>query len=241
MKEFKVEKAWDWVKKLFNKPIFAIDFGTKTKIVHPRFRKLVFEKKVRKLYISRIESPRALRQVLAHYYPEGVYYWRNRVREYSLCKGCPRRKERKKLACWGCENFLGQELAFDIDPENIDVGDGFSDTVSFSEREFFAARDQALEMLDILSQEFGFKKIIPVYSGRGFHIHVLDEAAFLLSPQERAEIVERFKNWGIDYGVTIGGISLIRLPYSLNAVVNKEVKPLTRKELENFDPYHSSS
>ncbi len=240
MRRFRAEKAWEWVKNIFSRPIFAVDLGTKTKIVHPRFARLLFERKVRKIYISSVTSPEELRRKLAFFYPEGAYYWRNRVKNYDLCKNCPRRKERKVLPCWGCKNFLGQELVFDIDPENIDVGQNYSDSkFSFGEEEFFAARDQALEMVEILEEEF--ERVVPVYSGRGFHIHVLDERAFRLSPKEREKYVERFKNWGIDYVVTRGGASLIRLPYSLNAVVNKEVLPLTKKQLASFDPYHSSS
>jgi len=236
-KRFDAERAWQWVKSLFHIPIFAIKLVGKTKIYDPRFEKLV-RRKIRAIYISSVRSPQDLRKKLAFYAPEGVYYWRNRVFDYDECKTCPHKKVRDYSACWGCENFDGQELVFDVDPENFCPGK-FKDFASFTEKAFFQARSAACSLYDALSENF--QKLHIFYSGRGFHIHVLDKDAWYMPFEERKRLADSFKDKGIDRWVTAGGAVLIRLPYSLNGVVNKEVTPLTRKELEEFVPYHSSS
>ncbi len=234
---FRANLAWEWVKAFFDHPIFAVKIASKTRIYDSRFRELV-ERKVRAIYISSVRSPEDLRRKAVFYAPEGLYYWRNRVVDYERCKKCPYKKERKYIKCFDCPNFLGQELVFDVDPENFCLGK-FHDFASFTLESFYKARDTAVGIYESMEEQYS--DVRAVYSGRGFHIHVLDEDAWFLSPQERRKIAEKFK--GIDPWVTRGSIALIRLPYSLNAVVNKEVVPLTKKELEKFsvDRYHSSS
>jgi len=79
-----------------------------------------------------------------------------------------------------------------------------------------------------------------VYSGRGFHIHVLDPAAYAFDEKKRLEIARAVKEKGfaIDEWVTAGEMRLIRLPYSLNGLVSRIVLPLEKRELEKFDPVH---
>lgn len=234
---FRADLAWEWVRELFERPIFAVKIASKTNIYDPRFKSIV-ERNIRAIYISSVRSPEDLRRKAVFYAPEGLYYWRNRVLDYGKCKGCPYKKERKYIFCFKCPNFLGQELVFDVDPENFCPG-RFHDFASFTLDCFYKARDAAVEIYECMEEQYS--DVRAVYSGRGFHIHVLDEDAWRLSPEERKKIAEKFK--GIDPWVTRGGVALIRLPYSLNAVVNKEVVPLTKKELEEFsvDSYHSSS
>jgi len=77
-----------------------------------------------------------------------------------------------------------------------------------------------------------------VYSGRGFHVHVLDAAAYALSAEERIELAEKVKSLGfeVDAWVTAGEMRLIRLPYSLHGMVSRIALPLEKNEIEKFDP-----
>jgi len=79
-----------------------------------------------------------------------------------------------------------------------------------------------------------------VYSGRGFHIHVLDPEAYAFSPKERRQIARKVKEKGfkIDEWVTAGDMRLIRLPHSLHGLVSRVVVPVEKSELERFDPIH---
>jgi DNA primase catalytic subunit len=79
---------------------------------------------------------------------------------------------------------------------------------------------------------------VVVYSGRGFHVHVLDKESYGLSVQERQKIADEVKQAGfhIDAWVTSGEMRLIRLPYSLNGLVSRIVLPLKKAELEKFNP-----
>jgi DNA primase catalytic subunit len=89
-----------------------------------------------------------------------------------------------------------------------------------------------------LEKDFSCLRV--VYSGRGFHIHVLDEETFGWSGKKRREIARNVKKQGfaIDEWVTVGEMRLIRLPYSLHGMVSRVVLPLEKSELERFDPVH---
>ncbi len=175
---------------------------------------------------------------ILQYLPEGVYYDRNIYSDIKLCQKC----EKGYKDCWDCENFIGQELAFDIDPENVNCpyhgsveekmqrGEG----LSFCMIEFKRVRKLTLKLYDELRNEF--KKIRVVYSGRGFHIHVLDDKAVKLSKDERLEISKAYSEYAIDEWVTSGEMRLIRLPYSLNSLVSRICLPLELEEISSFDP-----
>lgn len=86
--------------------------------------------------------------------------------------------------------------------------------------------------------ETRFSDVKAVYSGRGFHIHVFDAEAYSFNEKQRLEIAHEVKHAGfhIDEWVTSGEMRLIRLPYSLNGLVSRIVLPLTKQELEAFNP-----
>ncbi len=133
-------------------------------------------------------------------------------------------------------------MAFDIDPENVDCpyhgtvkdkmerGEG----LSFCMIEFKRVRKLTVKLYDELKGEF--KKIKIVFSGRGFHIHVLDKKAVKMSKKERIEIAKEYSSYAIDEWVTNGEMRLIRLPYSLNGLVSRICLPLDANEVLKFDP-----
>ncbi|MET1124130.1 MAG: DNA primase small subunit domain-containing protein [Archaeoglobaceae archaeon] len=233
--KFDVEAAERWLswRDIMN-TAFAVIVGRHSGIYLPQYESIR-----RKAVI--IDEHGGLHDVLRYvlrYLPEGFYYDRNIYRDLRLCaaKGCDYRN------CWNCENFLGQELAFDVDPENVDCpyhgsveekmkrGEG----LSFCMLEFKKVRRLTLELHDELKREF--KDIRIVFSGRGFHVHVLDEKATKMGKDEREELAKAYSGYAIDEWVTSGEMRLIRMPYSLNGLVNRICTPLSVEEAASFDP-----
>jgi DNA primase catalytic subunit len=99
-------------------------------------------------------------------------------------------------------------------------------------------KNEAIGLYEFLAERFS--DLIIVYSGRGFHLHVLDPEAYKLSTNERLNLAQQAKQAGfhIDDWVTSGEFRLIRLPYSLNGLVSRIVWPLKKDELESFDAMH---
>ncbi len=141
--------------------------------------------------------------------------------------------------CWSCKYFLGQELAFDIDPENVVCpyhGDyerkmEEHQGLSFCMYEFKVVRRRTLELYEELNREYGEFRI--VYSGRGFHTHVMDKEAIRAKKREGEKIAEKWaKRYPIDPWVTSGEMRLIRLPYSLHGMVSRICIPLEPRMLK---------
>ena len=165
-----------------------------------------------------------MQEQILDFLPEAVYYDRNTYNESG--------------------HITGQELAFDLDPENITcpIHGTLADKMkrqqglSFCEIELGMVKKEAIGLYEYLSNRFSDLQV--VYSGRGFHLHVLDKKAYMLSTQERLETAQQAKQAGfhIDEWVTSGEYRLIRLPYSLNGIVSRIALPLKKDELESFDP-----
>ena len=97
-------------------------------------------------------------------------------------------------------------------------------------------KEETIKLYEELEKTFSNMKI--VYSGRGFHIHILDKQAYTLSYRQKQKLAKRLKQKGflIDEWVTTGGMRLIRLPYSLHGMVSRIVLPIDAAELDGFDP-----
>ncbi|MEW6063101.1 MAG: DNA primase small subunit domain-containing protein [Nanoarchaeota archaeon] len=221
-KEFKISK----VKKWFNENkiklrFFVIDPGSDSKIYKYKSKGLI----ILKPNISYKE----LKKKLIKYLPEDVYYDRNIYKNASLYleRGNIKKKFSRSITDG---NWLGQELAFDVDLDNLKCdlckGRGFCSNC------LQEALKDAIKIKNVLNKKF--KKVVIVYSGRGFHIHVRDKNAYSLTPKQRANLNFKFKNYAIDPWVSKGYIRLIRLPYSLHGLVSRIVTPLTEKEIKKF-------
>ncbi|TDA26602.1 MAG: DNA primase [Archaeoglobi archaeon] len=230
--EFDLEKVKSWLSwREIQKTVFAVIVGRKTNFYLKEFEDV----KDKALIIDEHRGLEEVLEYILHYLPEGVYYDRNLYSDPRLCENCPK-------DCWKCRNFLGQELAFDLDPENVDCPYHGSleekaarkDTISFCMLEFKRVRRNTAKLYKELEKDYENLRI--VFSGRGFHIHVLDERAMKLSKKEREEIAEAFEDFGIDEWVTSGEMRLIRLPFSLNALVSRICIPLSFEDLRTFDP-----
>ncbi len=165
-----------------------------------------------------------LQEYLLQYLPEGAYYDRNFYAEP------------------GSKHKIGQELAFDLDPENINCpyhGDiekkmRQKQGLSFCIYEYKAIRRQTVRLYNELKENYSELRI--VYSGRGFHIHILDQQANNLKQKERRQIAKQYaERYPIDEWVTKGEMRLIRLPHSLHGMVSRICIELSPSEVGRFD------
>ncbi len=218
--EFDLEKVAAWFKGQTGKVKFAVIIGRHTKIYPEEYS----EDADTTIIIDEYKSLSEVRSQILEFLPEAVYYDRNVYGEN--------------------DQITGQELAFDLDPENITcpVHGTLADKMkrgqglSFCNIELDMVKHQAIGLFEYLEKQFSHLQI--VYSGRGFHIHVFDKEAYALSTEERQKIAETVKAEGfeIDEWVTAGEMRLIRLPYSLHGLVSRIVVPLEKSEIEKFDP-----
>ncbi|MDI9644205.1 MAG: DNA primase [Candidatus Verstraetearchaeota archaeon] len=214
-----------------HRPIFHLDPGSESGYI----RKKYADKAGKLLYFT-IEDFGELKGMLLEYLPEDLYYDRNIYRNREECAECQRRGE----GCRDCEELLGQELMFDVDPENIECPNcgSLEDRVKghsmfkFCFICFNKAIDETLRLYKEL-KEMGFKDLATVFSGRGFHIHVNDASTLKMSFEERGAISDNLLKKGIplDKWVTDGEARLARAPYSLNGIVSKVCLPIRIEDI----------
>lgn len=212
-KEFSLAKArrWFYAHHLPVPQICALDPGTDSRVM---------KKKAwgNALFYVRFDE---VQEKALKYLPEDIYYDRNQYDDAE---------EVLKTLCFPHTNR--QELAFDIDANNIAC-------MHTKEREVCGqCVEKAWEAARLLVRElrghFHYRKIVLIYSGRGFHVHVLDEKAFTLSYQQRALLARCFQKLPIDPWVTRGYIRLLRVPFTLNGVVSRVAVPLATPNDDSF-------
>jgi DNA primase catalytic subunit len=220
MKEFDLAKVKEWFGTRMKNVVFAVIIGRHTKIFPPEYE----EDASTTILIDEYKDLIDVKRQILKFTPEAVYYDRNVYNENNEAQG--------------------QELAFDIDPENLTcpIHGTLEDKMkhrqglSFCETEFKMAQEETARLFEKLTSFFSEMRI--VYSGRGFHIHIFDRDAYNWKYGKRYQLVRKLKKDGflIDEWVTSGGMRLIRLPYSLHGMVSRIVIPLSVEELESFDP-----
>jgi DNA primase catalytic subunit len=218
--EFHPEKVAKWLEEREDKVKFAVIIGRHTKIYPEKYGKDASTT----IIIDEYQGLNEVRNQIIEFLPESAYYDRN-VYDENDCK-------------------TGQELAFDLDSENITcpIHGSLADKMkrhqglSFCKLELEMVKEQAISLSEHLEKQFSRMRI--VYSGRGFHVHVFDREAYAFGDKKRREIARAVKEKGfaIDEWVTAGEMRLIRLPYSLHGLVSRIVVPLEKSELEKFDP-----
>jgi DNA primase catalytic subunit len=220
--EFNLQKVAEWFGSGLGNTKFAVIIGRHTKIYPEKYK----QDASTTIIIDEYKNLEDARQQIIEFLPEAVYYDRN---VYDIK-----------------DNKIDQELAFDLDPENITcpIHGSLADKMkrkqglSFCEIEFDMVKKEAIGLHEFLADRFSDLKV--VYSGRGFHLHVLDPKAYRLNTDERLNLAIQAKEAGfhIDDWVTSGEFRLIRLPYSLNGLVSRIALPLKKDELESFDAIH---
>jgi DNA primase catalytic subunit len=218
--EFNLQAVTEWLKNKPGRTWFAAIIGKHTKIFPQKYQ----QDATTTIIIDQYKNLEDLRTQVMDFLPEAVYYDRN-IYDPN-------------------DEKIGQELAFDLDPENITcpVHGSLADKMAknqglgFCELELDLVRQETIRLVEFLEQSFSELRV--VYSGRGFHVHVFDQDAYELGIAERQKIAENAKAAGfhIDDWVTSGEMRLIRLPFSLNGLVSRIVLPLQKGELEKFDP-----
>ncbi len=222
LRQFDIEKIAQWANRTKGKAVYAVIIGRHTKIFPDKYK----DDSETTIIIDEYTDLNDLQNQIIDFLPEAVYYDRNVYDDKSI--------------------KVGQELAFDLDPENITCpihgnlvdkmkrGQG----LGFCKIELEKVKEQALQLYEHLERQFS--EIQVVYSGRGFHHHIFDSKAYFFDRRKRTEIARSVKKSGfaIDEWVTAGEMRLIRLPFSLNGLVSRIVVPLTKAELEKFDPVH---
>ncbi len=211
-KEFSIKKIKKWFaeNKIKIPQLCAFDAGTETNII--------INKKLKNsmLYFPFWE----LKRQIAKYIPEDVYYDRNLYANPD-----------KILENFNFNKRITQELVFDVDSDNFICG--FHGSRKVCKNCLEKTMKNAIRLKNALKKK-GFKKIKIVYSGRGFHVHVLDKKAFYLSRKERRRLSIEFSKYGIDEWVSNGDVHLIRMPYSLNSLVSRIVMPVENNTIKRL-------
>jgi DNA primase catalytic subunit len=221
-KEFDAAKLEEWFKD-WNRNVsvkFAVIIGRHTRIFPKKYR----EDASTSIIIDEYSDFEDVKTQILEFLPEAAYYDRNVYDEK--------------------EKIIGQELAFDLDPENLTcpIHGTLADKMkrrqglAFCEMELNMVKEEAFKLYEELEKQFSEMRL--VYSGRGFHIHVFDREAFAWSYRKKLTLAKELKKKGflIDQWVTTGGMRLIRLPYSLHGMVSRRVLPINLNELATFDP-----
>jgi hypothetical protein len=136
--EFSPQKAIEWFKDGPENIKFAVIIGRHTKIFPEKYK----EDALTTIIIDDYENLEDLREQILEFLPEAVYYDRNR---YSVNN-----------------RILGQELVFDLDPENITcpIHGSLADKMkrqqglSFCEVELDMIKQEAIGLYDFLESRF---------------------------------------------------------------------------------------
>ena len=233
MREFSLPKIHDWFSGWHSPIVFAVIIGRHTSIAPRKY----FRERARTIIIDEYAKLSEFKDYLTDFRPESVYYDRNVYKDWDQARRVGNHATRLGRA-------FGQELVLDVDPENFTcpIHGTLEDKMrkhqglSFCRLEFQLARQEAVQLVDILSRRFS--QINVVYSGRGFHIYIIDEEIVFWNRKKRLALVRSLtrKGFAMDEWVPAGGMRLIRLPYSLNGLVSRVAIPLPESELWVFDP-----
>ena len=231
--EFSLAKIRNWFRGWHSPIVFAVIIGRHTSIAPRKY----LRERARTIVIDEYEGLSEINDYLIDFRPESVYYDRNVYKDWDQA-----RHVGNDIARLG--RAFGQELVLDVDPENFTcpIHGTLEDKMrkyqglSFCRLEFQLARQEAVQLVDILSGRFS--QISVVYSGRGFHIYIVDKATIFWNRKKRLALVRSLttKGFVMDEWVPTGGMRLIRLPYSLNGLVSRVAIPLRESELGVFDP-----
>jgi DNA primase catalytic subunit len=165
--EFNLQAVAEWLKTKPDKTWFAVIMGRHTKIYPQKYQQDVSTT----IIIDQYRNLEDVQRQILDFLPEAVYYDRN---------------------IYGSnDEKMGQELAFDLDPENITcpVHGTLADKMaknqglSFCEFELDMVKQETIRLYEHLAK--AFSRLVVVYSGRGFHVHVLDKEIGRASCRER--------------------------------------------------------
>ncbi len=210
--EFSLATSADWFR-IGDQEQLVIDVGSETTRYRPMHKQYLYKL----LYVTQYLTHAELNEKILTYVPEDIYY---------DTKSTP--------------SSAVQELVFDLDPNHLycmhcrmmrNKLSGPISAYAFCEQCFIDVATATAELNDLLSKHFTHLSLI--YSGRGFHIHVRDNAAWQLPYEQRQALAEKMQQrFPIDMAITAGSADLIRLPDSLNGLVSRKVREIHSSDLE---------
>src|SRR5260370_19250003 len=216
-REFSLAKIRDWFRGWQSPVVFAVIIGRHTRIA----KRKELRERARTIVIDEYERLSEVKNNLIDFSPESVYYDRNVYKDWDQARSVGNDATRLGRA-------FGQELVFDIDPENfacpihgtLEEKMRKHQGLSFCRLELKLAKQETTQLPRILSVRF--TQINLVYSGRGFHIHITDEETVFWNRKKRLALVRSLTKKGflMDEWVPAGGIRLVRLSFSLNWLVS---------------------
>jgi DNA primase catalytic subunit len=219
-KEFDVNIVKHWLRHIVAKPRIAVVIGRHTGIYPRSYRKDASTT----ILINEYRDFEDVRTQILDFLPESVYYDRNIYDDEG--------------------KILGEEMAFDLDPENLTcpMHGSLADKMKrrqglgFCELELMMLRERTIHLCDVLRETFSHIRV--VYSGRGYHLHIADKDVLVWSHRDRRKFASQLKSqsFPLDEWVTAGGLRMIRLPFSVHGMVSRIAIPLDIEEVADFDP-----
>ncbi len=103
---------------------------------------------------------------------------------YAIFSSVALYEEPREMSGW-----LGAELVFDIDAKDLPLRRCNHESGTVCPICLEDAKELAKDTLIVLKEDFGFENIHIIYSGRGYHIRVLDEWALELDSKAREKIL----------------------------------------------------
>jgi DNA primase small subunit len=122
---------------------------------------------------NRIATPAQLEGVLIRIAPYAAY---SSVSFYS-------RPEKR-------EGWLGAELVFDVDAKDMPLRPCSCAQGEVCGTCLGEAKEYILSVAEVLREDFALRELHFVYSGRGYHLRVLDEKVLGMQSQERASLLD---------------------------------------------------
>ena len=107
------------------------------------------------------------------------------------------RYESPAASSMGAKTWRSSDLIFDLDADHLPSVTLGEDTYA---QMLAKCKDALLRLLDFLESDFGFEDLTVVFSGgRGYHVHVRDDAVQQLQSDSRREIVDYVRGIGLDH------------------------------------------
>jgi len=101
------------------------------------------------------------------------------------------------------KGWLKSELVFDVDAKDLPLRTCDCSGQNICEHCLDQARMVAIQLAETMRTDLDMRNIYFVYSGRGFHVRVTDEAVMTLEQTERAQLVEYITGSVIPTDVTM--------------------------------------
>ncbi|WP_435154592.1 DNA primase small subunit PriS [Haladaptatus sp. DFWS20] len=96
----------------------------------------------------------------------------------------------------GEKDWQSADLVFDLDADHLP---GVTPDTPYAEM-LARGKEELLDLLDLLDQDFGFKDMTVVFSGgRGYHVHVRDDGVLHLDREARREVVDYIRAADVEF------------------------------------------